>query len=75
MDRFNGHHEMSALPDESIYPGHTLWQCLLQLYVDDAGQVDYEGFVKDQQILEGYLKLLKEVQPTQTWSKNEKLAS
>lgn len=74
MDRFNGHHEMSTLPDESIYPDHTLWQFLLQQHVDDKGQVDYQGFVKDRQILEGYLKLIKEDQPTQTWSKNEKLA-
>jgi hypothetical protein len=65
---------MSTLSDKSIYPDHTLWQFLLQQHVDDKGQVDYRGFLKDRRILEGYLKILKEDQPVQSWSKNEKLA-
>ncbi|MCK0160018.1 DUF547 domain-containing protein [Allomuricauda sp. F6463D] len=74
MGQFNGYNEITVLQDKGKYPDHTLWQFLLQQHVDDNGQVDYQGFAKDRQILEGYLKLLKEDQPTQTWSKNEKLA-
>ncbi len=74
LGQFNGHIEIVALQDEGKYPDHTLWQFLLQQHVDDKGQVDYQGFLTDRQILEGYLKILKEDQPAQTWSKNEKLA-
>ena len=65
VDKFNSHVK---------YPDHTLWQFLLDKYVDDSGRVDYGGFQKDKQILEGYLNILEENQPDQEWSKNEKLA-
>ncbi|WP_437399498.1 DUF547 domain-containing protein [Flagellimonas lutimaris] len=59
---------------EDKYPDHTLWQFLLDKYVDDSGHVDYSGFLKDKQVLEGYLNILEENQPNQHWDKNEKLS-
>ena len=67
MDKFNS-------DKEDKYPDHTLWEFLLDKYVDDSGYVDYSGVLKDKQILEGYLNILKDNQPDQDWPKNEKLA-
>nr|WP_297789688.1 DUF547 domain-containing protein [uncultured Allomuricauda sp.] len=74
----NGQHEPKT---ESVHsfrenacPDHTLWEFLLQRYVDDTGRVDYKGFSKDKQVLEGYLRILKENQPVRDWNKNEKLS-
>ena len=53
MDKFNS-------DKEDKYPDHTLWEFLLDKYVDDSGYVDYSGVLKDKQILEGYLNILKD---------------
>jgi len=60
--------------DHGTYTDHTLWQFLLQQHVTDEGQVDYKGFLKDRQVLESYLILLSEDQPTPKWPKNEQLS-
>lgn len=59
---------------QSTYADHTLWQFLLQQHVNDEGQVDYQGFLKNRQILESYLNILEGNQPTSKWPKNEQLA-
>lgn len=56
------------------YPDHTLWQFLLQQYVDDTGQVDYSGLLKEKHVLESYVNILKEKQPSRNWSRNVKLS-
>ncbi len=74
----SGQHESKAESvnsfGESAYPDHTLWEFLLQRYVDDTGQVDYKGFLKDKQVLQRYLGILEENQPDRDWSNNEKLS-
>jgi Protein of unknown function, DUF547 len=42
--------------------------------VSPAGKVNYKDFKNDKMALENYIKTLSENTPTETWSKNEKLA-
>ncbi|MGO3343818.1 MAG: DUF547 domain-containing protein [Marinomonas sp.] len=60
---------------------HQVWGSLLQKHVHlinggKASQVDYQGFVDDKVLLEGYLMRLSRVDRDQfdTWGKNEQLA-
>lgn len=53
---------------------HTLWNDLLQRYVDDAGNVSYTGFKKEAARLQAYLDHLPQNSATNSWSKREKLA-
>ena len=74
-----GHGDYLKLSDQPPYPAkstpdNTLWQYLLEQHVDNAGYVDYQGFLKDREVLESYLKILKDHQPTEQWTKNEKLS-
>ncbi len=55
-------------------PSHTLFDALLQKYVDEAGMVNYRGLQANRSILKDYLKVLKTNPPLDTWSENEKLA-
>jgi hypothetical protein len=62
-----------------VYPNeqksdHSLWDELLQKNVDNQGNVNYKGFLKDRQILKKYLDHLSQNPPKEHWSKNEKLA-
>jgi len=66
-------YETNGLQDPD-YPDHTLWQFLLQQYVDDTGQVDYSGLLKEKHVLESYVNILKEKQPSGNWSRNAKLS-
>jgi hypothetical protein len=53
---------------------HKLWNQLLQKHVDNKGNVDYKGFLKDRKQLKKYLDHLSQNPPKKSWSKNEKLA-
>ena len=54
---------------------HTLFDSLLKLYVDNAGNVNYEDFIKDSTQLNQYLKLLADNPPdTATWDRNTQMA-
>ena len=54
---------------------HSLWDNLLHTHVDNDGNVNYEGFLKDREKLTLYLKLISENAPNETyWSKQEQLA-
>nr|WP_297915695.1 DUF547 domain-containing protein [uncultured Allomuricauda sp.] len=55
-------------------PEHGLWDSLLKEYVDNSGNVDYKGFGKDTESLDSYLMTLAENSPSDSWTKNEKLA-
>jgi hypothetical protein len=53
---------------------HTTWNNLLQKYVSDEGNVDYEGFKKDQERLQSYLSELDVQPPEANWSKEATMA-
>ncbi len=53
---------------------HSIWNNLLQKYVSNDGKVNYKGFKNDRSKLKTYINLLSGNTPTNSWSKNEKLA-
>ena len=53
---------------------HEIFDALLKKYINAQGNVDYNGFKKDEKILNNYLDLLSKNEPTATWSKSEQLA-
>ncbi len=64
-----------ALPNENDKPvTHEAWNKLLKKHVNTKGFVDYKGFIKDSVALNNYLKMLSDNEPTESWTKDEKLA-
>lgn len=55
-------------------PTHESWTALLQVYVDDAGNVDYQNWQKNTTDLDAYIHLLEQNAPQSHWSKAEKLS-
>lgn len=54
---------------------HAIWDSLLRQHVNEAGFVDYEGFIQDSIRFNEYLDLLARNHPNeQNWSKNDRLA-
>ncbi|MBP1841296.1 DUF547 domain-containing protein [Formosa algae] len=53
---------------------HDVWDDLLQKHVSEHGHVNYEGFKTDEDKLQDYLNVLKTHAPSESWTKNEKLA-
>ena len=53
---------------------HSQWTIILQKYVSNDGNVDYQGLKNDSATLTKYIKYLSENTPKDNWSKNEKLA-
>ena len=53
---------------------HTQWNELLKNHVTNQGVVDYEGFKKDVDVLDAYLKMLSLNEPSSVWSVQELLA-
>ncbi|MDP5081888.1 MAG: DUF547 domain-containing protein [Winogradskyella sp.] len=53
---------------------HALFNDLLQKHVSNAGNVNYIGFKNDSNTLQRYIELLKTYQPSDSWTKNDKLA-
>ena len=53
---------------------HTIFNGLLKKHVSNDNNVNYEGLKKDAKSVQQYISLLKEFQPTESWTKNEKLA-
>ena len=53
---------------------HASWNVLLQKYVDDAGNVDYSSWKKNQTDLDKYIQLLEKKPPADYWDKNDSLA-
>ena len=55
--------------------GHAAWDALLQRHVDEAGWVDYAGFIADSAALNGYLDSIRKGHPNrQHWTRDEQLA-
>ncbi|MEA1785584.1 DUF547 domain-containing protein [Arenibacter sp. GZD96] len=59
---------------ETIPMKHNAWDTLLKKYVDDDGQVDYEGFKKASSELDAYLHELAVNYPSKNWTKEDRLA-
>ncbi|MEM6892741.1 MAG: DUF547 domain-containing protein [Bacteroidota bacterium] len=55
-------------------PDHSSWDELLQTYVDDAGNVDYKGFLTEKAQLQDYLDVLGQSIPDSDWDRKETLA-
>jgi Protein of unknown function, DUF547 len=53
---------------------HELFDTLLKKYVDNKGNVNYEGFKKDKVLLDNYLDLLSKNPPTTDWTQEDQLA-
>lgn len=53
---------------------HSTWNSLLQKHVSGEGMVDYQGFKKDREKLDEYLKMLSGQRPDESWSNAELLA-
>lgn len=64
--------QLQALDRPKI--AHDDWNHLLQMYVTKAGNVDYQGFIKDRVLLERYLEKLSDNIPGKNWTEAEKLA-
>lgn len=58
----------------TVLVDHQIWTDLLCKHVDEAGRVDYEGFIRDSTSFADYLTLLSEHPPGKNWSEAEKLA-
>ena len=50
------------------------WTALLKRHVNEAGLVDYKGFIKDKAELQSFLDKLTSNPPAKDWSDNEKIA-
>lgn len=60
---------------ESKPVNHAIFDSLLRKYVNDAGYVDYKGFIKDSVQFNSYLDLLFRNHPNEkNWSKEQRLA-
>ncbi|MCY7291248.1 MAG: DUF547 domain-containing protein, partial [Ferruginibacter sp.] len=53
---------------------HKQWSELLKKHVNNKGDVNYKGFIKDSVALNRYLKLLSDNAPDSSLTKNEKFA-
>lgn len=66
---------ISPEQDGTTPPSHQAFDKMLKQYVDDAGQVNYKGFLKDSVALNNYLRMLENNAPNKkNWSKNDELA-
>jgi hypothetical protein len=59
---------------QSQPPSHALYDDLLGKYVNQQGNVDYEGLLQAQDQLDTYLALLSKNAPNEGWTENEQLA-
>lgn len=55
-------------------PSHSAFDALLKKYVTSTGTVNYAGLKSEKAKLDAYLTLLSSNAPTDTWSRNQKLA-
>ena len=66
--------EFIVVPNGTIELDHSVWQTLLEKYVNDVGDVNYKGFLAGLPALDDYINYLAENSPERDWPKNEKLA-
>ena len=53
---------------------HHRWDAMLQSFVNEKGQVDYQGWLTDQDNLDAYIETLAKMPPHESDSKQAKLA-
>lgn len=53
---------------------HTVWNTVLQNYVNPEGQVNYKDLKANRENLDRYLEQLQSQNPSETWSQAQKLA-
>ena len=58
----------------TAYPTHEAFDALLRQYVDDRGQVNYEGLKSRSMALDKYLQRLENNAPDASWPRNEAMA-
>ena len=56
---------------KDIPPSHDLWGRMLNKYVSESGEVNYDGFLEDRDSLNAYLNLLSDNPPGIKWSEKE----
>ncbi len=67
--------EVAALTPQPIEAfNHEAFNALLIANVSETGIVNYKGFVQNKKLLEDYISSLGESLPTETWTKEDKLA-
>ena len=64
----------APIKPETQKVAHTVWNELLQKYVDENGFVNYKGFKNDQEQLNNYIIYLSTTIPNETWTVQEQLA-
>ncbi|MBT8295058.1 MAG: DUF547 domain-containing protein [Gramella sp.] len=64
----------ATMENEDTEVDHSLWDELLNKHVNEDGMVNYQGFKKDREKLNKYLKMLSAQEPDDTWATNELLA-
>ncbi len=65
---------LGPMPSNNAGIDHSQWDHLLQEHVSSSGKVDYAGFKKSKDKLDGYLEQLADHPPASDWSRNEKMA-
>jgi hypothetical protein len=63
--------------DEPIFAqafNHEAFDALLKANVSETGIVNYKGFIQNKKLLEDYISSLGESSPSDTWTKEDKLA-
>ncbi|GAB5554325.1 MAG: hypothetical protein Sapg2KO_39160 [Saprospiraceae bacterium] len=67
--------EVKDVQSNSMPVKHDDWDALVKQHVNEAGWVDYKGFMADSTKLQNYLDLLRSSHPNKkNWSRNEQLA-
>jgi Protein of unknown function, DUF547 len=64
----------SSKPTETLAFDHTVWNDLLKKHVSATGKVNYKTFKADIALLDSYMRSLNESAPTESTSKEERLA-
>lgn len=64
----------AALHAQTKSPSHQIYTQLLKRNVNDIGQVDYKGIIRDSVEFDKYLQLLTDNPPHKSWSRNEQIA-
>ena len=66
--------QLVAPPTKNEAFNHSEWNTLLEKNVSTRGNVNYEGFRKNSKILRNYIASLGENTPSETWTREDKLA-
>lgn len=64
----------TAFSQSATPPSNKIWNKLLKEYVDDAGLVNYKGFIKDKAEFQTYLDALSTNPPQDSWTRNDQEA-